>query len=261
MNSVDSPVVIVTGASRGIGKQTSLILAEKGARLCLVARNEAGLLAVQDEIASLGGVAVCQVADLARKDDGRKVVETALARLGRIDALVNNAGVLGPMARTQEADPDAWLDCIRVNLWGPFNLCRLCLPHLRKTRGRIVNVSSGAAAHPIYGAGAYCASKAALNLFTAVMATEEPDVACVAVRPGMVDTDMQDRLRGAAQKIMPPDQAGFYVAQKQENRLLSPDTPAQGIANLALLAPLSLSGRFVSFDDPGALPDGFAPAG
>jgi NAD(P)-dependent dehydrogenase (short-subunit alcohol dehydrogenase family) len=123
------------------------------------------------------------------------------------------------------------------------------IPHLRKQRGRIISVSSGAAYHPIYAGSAYCASKAALNQLNSVAAKEEPGVTCVAVRPGVVDTAMQEKIRREGPAVMPSEEAGYYLSLKTENNLEPPEIPGRSIAWLALAAPNSFSGRFMSYDD------------
>ena len=245
-----TPVVIVTGASRGLGASVAQWLGRAGAGVCLVARNEEKLAAVAEKVKNHGGVPLEVPADVALWEPCLGVVNQTLRRFGRIDALVNNAGLFEPIARIAQADPADWLYNIQVNLLGPFYLVKAALEHLRKHGGHVVNVSSGAARHPIHGGSAYCAAKAALTHFTAVLAAEEPAVTAVAVRPGVVDTDMQVLLRREAPKAMPPEEACYYERIKTEGLLENPDVPARSIAWLALNAPASWSGRFLDYDDP-----------
>jgi len=242
-------VVIVTGASRGLGAAIAKSLAARGTAVVLVARTETALKTAAADIVSRGGRCLPVTADVADPTACGQVVATTLARFGRIDALVNNAGVVRPLAVTGAADPAEWRRCIDINLLGPFYMIRAALAALRQTRGRIINISSGAATLPLAGAAAYCASKAALNHFTAVLAAEEPQVTALAVRPGVVDTDMQAELRNQKEGGMPADQVAYYRGLKSEGRLEPPDVPARAIAWLALQAPREWSGRFVSYDD------------
>ncbi len=178
------------------------------------------------------------------------MAEETLNRFGRIDALVNNAGVIEPLARAAEADPETWRYNVTVNLLAPFYLARFALSALRAQGGRIVNVSSGAAHHPISAASAYCAAKAGLTHLSRVLAAEEPDVTVMAMRPGVVDTDMQLLLRQQGPSAMPPAEAAYYARLKMDGKLEPPWVPARVIAWMALAAPLSFSGEFFNYDDP-----------
>lgn len=245
-----TPVVIVTGASRGLGASVARWLGRAGTSVCLVARNQERLSAVAEEVEHHGGRPLAVSADVAVWEQCLRVVSETVRRFGRVHAVVNNAGIFEPLAPIVQADPAAWLYNIEVNLLGPFHMTKAALGYLRKQHGRVVNVSSGAARHPILGGSAYCASKAGLTHFTAVLAAEEPTVTSLAVRPGVVDTDMQGLLRTEGPKAMPPDQASYYQKLKAEGLLENPDVPARSIAWLALNAPVLWSGRFMNYDDP-----------
>ena len=241
---------MVTGASRGIGAAVARWLAEAGTAVSIVARSEDALLGVARDIEACGGTAQVIPADVADPVDCRRAVERTLEGFGRLDGLVNNAGILAPLADTARADPDAWHYNMQVNVMGPFYLARAAITALRERKGRIVNVSSGAANTAIEAAGAYCASKAALNHFTRVLAAEEPRITSMAVRPGVVDTRMQEILRGEGPKVMPAEQAEYYRALKRDGQLEPPEIPGRAIAWLALHAPAELSGQFLDYDDP-----------
>lgn len=246
----NKPVVILTGASRGVGKATALHLASVGAALALVARSEEALEAVRREVERRGGIAAPFTADIAEQGACEKIVSAVLERFNRLDALINNAGILSPMANTAEADPQAWKYNIAVNLLGPFYLIRSALNALQQSRGRIVNVSSDAARHPIEGCSAYCAAKAALTHLTAVVAAESPKVTAVAVRPGVIDTAMQSQIREEGWKVMPPERFAYFKRLKAEGRLEPPAVPAGAVAWLALHAKREWSGQFMEYDDP-----------
>jgi len=270
VNNPASPAVIVTGASRGIGWAAARWLGAAGATVILNARSRAPLEALAAAIEAAGGRAHIAAGDVADRNDCRTVVAAALERAGRIDALVNNAGVFGPVARVAAVDATAWQRNLAVNLLGPLQMIRECLAHLRAAAGRIVNVSSGAAYHPIVAASAYCCAKAALTHLTRILALEEPHLTVVAVRPGVVDTHMQAVIRRDDAAAMPPEQFEGYRSLAAEGRLLPPAVPARTIAWLALAAPPVYSGEFLDHDDPqlvrpaeallGAVPaDGFRP--
>jgi len=245
-----TPVVIVTGASRGIGAAVAQRLAGAGAALTLIARSRQKLETVAAGLQrNGGGPLVCQ-ADVTEYMACQEVVDQTLEHFGRIDALVNNAGIVQPIDIVARADPADWRYCIEVNLIGPFNLARACLAALRGSRGRVVNVSSGAAILALETVSAYCAAKAGLNQFTRVLAAEEPAVTVLAVRPGVVDTDMQAVIRREGARAMTAEQAAYYRRLKADGRLAAPAVPARVIAWLALHAPREFSGKFLDYDDP-----------
>jgi len=244
------PSVIVTGASRGMGKATALILAEMGADLIINARSKNALAEVQQAIIQKGGRAVYLAGDISHPNVAERLTEIAVDNYGGIDAVINNAGVLAPLARINDTDPDIWEQNIRINVVGPYRLTRAALPYLRTAaHGRVINVSSGAAVRAVAGWSAYCASKAALNQFTVVLAKEEPLITTLAVRPGVVNTAMQQVLREGGKNAMSPEEHEHYVALYKGGHLLPPEAPAKVCATLALHAPHPWSGRFVSWDD------------
>ncbi len=245
-----SPVVIVTGASRGIGAAAAGRLAQAGAAVTLIGRSETALGREAAAIDHAGGHSLCIVGDVADPYFCGSAVEKTLSRFNRLDTLVNNAGIVEPLATVAETRPADWHYNIEVNLLGPVYMSMAAIPELRHRNGRIINVSSGAAHNIIAAASAYCAAKAGLNQFSRVLAAEEPDLTVIAVRPGVVDTRMQEILRAEGSAKMPPKQAAYYKDLKTADRLEPPRVPARAIAWLALHAPREWSGAFMSYDDP-----------
>ena len=155
------PVAIITGAGRGIGRATALELSKRGYRLALVARGADDL----SETARLAGGALCYPADVTKSEQVDNAVKQTLDRHGRIDAVVNNAG-LAPVRPIVGMSPQEWRDVIETNLSAAFYLTRAAWPSFEKQRGGVVvNVSSAAARDPFPGFAAYGAAKAGLNLF------------------------------------------------------------------------------------------------
>jgi len=245
-----TPVIIVTGASRGLGAAVARWLAKAGAAVTLVARSEEKLMAVAADVRRLGGTPHVLKADVSDLNACHTAVETTLDHFGRIDSLVNNAGIVQPLAPVADTDPDDWRYNMEVNLFGPFYLVRAAIIELRRRNGRIVNVSSGAATMVIDNASAYCTGKAALNHFTRVLAAEEKEVTALTVRPGVVDTGMQAVLRNETDNAMPVDRIAYYRQLKERGELEPPEIPARAIAWLALFAPPDYSGKFLDYDDP-----------
>lgn len=247
---VKNKVVLVTGASRGIGSAIAESLGGLGVKVALAARSEKALVDLSAKIDSGGGRALPIRLDVCQPQSCCHAVDETVGEFGRIDALINNAGVLGPISKIMDTDPEAWRGNLAVNLLGPMYMSRAAIAQLRKAKGRIVNISSGAATLPIPTWSAYCSAKAALNQFTAVLAEEEPDIVCVALRPGMVDTAMQTRIRDEGPGVMPAENLAFYVRSKREGTLEPPRVPARAAAWLALAAPSELSGKYIAYNDP-----------
>ena len=247
---VESKVVIVTGASSGLGAAIACWLGKIGASVVLVARNEDRLKRTSDQIARLGGRSLIVSTDVGDPDACREVVHTTLEQYQRIDALVNNAGIITPLSSIAKADINQWRTAFDVNLLGPFYLTHFALASLTSVHGRIVNISSGAANIPLPAASAYCASKAALTHFTRVLAEEVTEITAVSIRPGVVDTPMQDQIRREGPAAMKPEQVAYYQNLKTHGQLEPSEVPARSIAWLALYAPHKLSGNFINYDDP-----------
>ncbi|MDI7267378.1 MAG: glucose 1-dehydrogenase [Myxococcota bacterium] len=184
-------VAVVTGASRGIGREIALGLARSGADVALAARKAGPLEETARLARELGVRAEAIPTHVGKVDEARRLVEQAVARLGRIDILVNNAAtnpVFGPTVMVDEA---VWDKIFEVNLRGPFVLCKAAAERmLGAGGGAIVNVVSAAALRPMPGLGAYGVSKAALLHLTRTLAREwAPAIRVNAVAPGLVNTD------------------------------------------------------------------------
>ncbi|MFE7114610.1 SDR family NAD(P)-dependent oxidoreductase [Streptomyces sp. NPDC057654] len=179
--------IVVTGAGTGIGRSIAECLVEAGAGITAVGRRKAPL----EDLAAQAGEAVQAVAaDIATPGSPRQIVDTAVTRFGRLDAVVNNAG-LARFGRLDEIDPEELDAVLRVNVRAPADLIRCALPQLRAHRGSVVNISSVAGALAMPERSFYGASKAALNSLTRSLARElAPEVRVNAILPGPVDTPM-----------------------------------------------------------------------
>jgi NAD(P)-dependent dehydrogenase (short-subunit alcohol dehydrogenase family) len=246
----DKPVVILTGASKGLGAGIARWLGKIGARVVLIARSKKSLDLVANEVSDSGGRALPLAADVADIGSCKQVIDNALNRYHRIDALINNAAVISPLSNIESAKVDEWQYAIEVNLLAPFYLIKFALPALKESRGRIINISSGAAHTAIASASAYCVSKAGLTHLTRVLADEAPEITALSVRPGVVDTDMQTQIRSEGRASLKPDQFTYYQNLKKNKELEPPEVPARSIAWLALFAPRHMNGAFRSYDDP-----------
>ncbi|HEX9036067.1 MAG TPA: SDR family oxidoreductase [Ktedonobacterales bacterium] len=200
-------VALVTGGGRGLGAAAALALAEAGADIALLGRSEAHLEVVAGAVRQRGRHATWTVADVAVWAEVCDAVAEMSEALGPIDILINNAATEGVTSRVDELDPEEWAAELAINLTGPFLCARASIPAMRERGwGRILNVTSSAATRPIAGKPTYGVTKAGLNMLTMTLAAELQDtgVAVVAVDPGMLDTEMQARLRGSAAREMDP---------------------------------------------------------
>ncbi|KAL7743580.1 hypothetical protein ACLKA6_013385 [Drosophila palustris] len=193
--SLSDKVAIVTGASSGIGAAIAEVLAREGAHLALVGRNVSNLEATQATLQQKykGTKTLNVTADVTKEAD--VIVQQTLKKFGRIDVLVNNAGILGsgPLA---DLDMDEFDAVLNTNLRAVVLLTKAVLPHLLKTKGAVVNVSSCAGIRPFAGALSYGVSKAALDQFTKIVALElaPQGVRVNSVNPGFVQTNIHSRI-------------------------------------------------------------------
>ncbi len=242
--------VLISGASRGLGAASARIAGQMHAQVALMARSEADLAMVADQVRAEGGEPLTLLGDVTDGEDCRRAIDRVAQTFGRLDALVNNAGVLAPIASLSDSEPETWKQNIAVNLYGPFLLTQAALGLLRESEGRIVNVSSGAAVEAVAGWSAYCAAKAAINHLTRVLAVEEPGVTTIAFRPGVVDTSMQAQIRAEGAAGMAEESLAYYVRSYEDGELLPPEVPACALMALAFHAPSEWSGAFLAWNHP-----------
>jgi NAD(P)-dependent dehydrogenase (short-subunit alcohol dehydrogenase family) len=187
-------VALVTGASSGIGRATAVRFAEEGAQIVLVGRDRAALSATAAEIGRGGGEAFAVVADVTVERDAERVVRETIDDFDRLDVLVNAAGILagGTIETTTLA---AWDEMLNVNLRAVFHLMSLAVPHLERTGGNVVNVSSVTGLRSFPGVLAYCVSKAGVDQLTRCAALElaPKKIRVNAVNPGVVVTQVHRR--------------------------------------------------------------------
>ena len=240
-----SKVLIVTGASRGVGLAISQYLLTHSHRLVVVARSEPPLRALEkqypDQVAVLAG-------DVADFSLGKKAVDLAQRRWMTLDGLVLNHGVLDPVTRIADADVESWRKAYDVTFFSAVAMAKEAIRPLRESKGKIVMVSSGAATRAYISWGAYGSSKAAMNHLAMTIANEEKDIIAIAVHPGRVDTEMQRDIREKHHGVMDASDRDAFAAAKADGTLLKPEQPGHVIAKLVLDAPKELNGKFLAWN-------------
>ncbi|KAI1494601.1 hypothetical protein F5X96DRAFT_616799 [Biscogniauxia mediterranea] len=244
---MSSKVFIVTGASRGLGLGIARILLQASHKVLLVARTEGDTKALKTQYTSSVDFLP---ADLSDFKTAPKVVESAVKTFGRIDGIIINHGVLQPLTRIFESDVEEWRRAYDINVFSAVALLKEAIPELRKTSGRVIFVSSGAAVSAMTAWGAYGTSKAALTHLCAHLAVEEPSITSVAISPGKVDTEMQRAIREEGKQGMAPAVHDSFVKEYETGRLLHPDEPGTVIAKLAVGATSDLSGKHYRWNSP-----------
>lgn len=195
MAQFDGKTVLITGASRGIGAAAARAFAGEGATVVLAARSLDQLVAVTEEIGENAYAVACDVASYAQMEETVALCET---RFGGLDVLVNNAGVIEPIARLEDSDPEAWARVIAINLGGVYNGIRTALPGMvARGGGTVLTISSGAASNPLEGWSPYCASKAGAKMLMACLHKEASGqgIRAIGLSPGTVATDMQVQIK------------------------------------------------------------------
>ena len=237
--SLEGRVAIVTGAGRGIGRETCLVLAERGCWVVAAVRDPDSLSAQQ--LKALTGKVTVYSCDVASQSAVANLISDCVSRFGRLDILVNNAGTIQPIGRIVDTEPASWLAGLTTNLAGPYYLIREAIPHFGKG-GVIVNLSSGAAHQPREGWSAYCSSKAGLAMLTRSVTHEYGSlgVRCYGFQPGVVDTEMQGLIRESGMN---------EISRLRRDQLRPASDPACVIAYLCSAEAADLAGSELSIAD------------
>lgn len=231
-NNINGKVVVITGASSGMGESAARHLATQGARIVLGARRAERIEAIAAEIADAGGQAIAVPTDVTRRDDLVRLVRTAVENYGRIDVLINNAGVM-PLSPVERLKVDEWDQMIDVNLKGVLYGVAAALPHMiAQKSGHIINLSS-VAGHKLFpGSAIYSATKFGVRAFSEGLRQElKPyNIRTTNISPGAVQTELLEHISEADIKKANQDYVGevgvpadsfariaaFVIAQPEE---------------------------------------------
>ncbi|KAJ2157272.1 hypothetical protein GGF46_004618 [Coemansia sp. RSA 552] len=238
--------VIVTGASKGIGRQVCVELLSLPVAVVAVARSPDALLSLADH-APGPGVLHCIVGDITHPPTQDSVI--AAISPYRLRALINNAATVTPTGPLLSHTPDEWRRIWELNFLAPVSLASRCLEHFRgHQRSRvIINVTSSTSQAPVSGFGPYGSTKTALNYVTKALAAEYPDLTSIAFYPGVVDTQMNGSALGAANATNERVDMSAVIEKLQAP--IPAKLPSTIIANLALHADHDLSGKYVVYSD------------
>jgi len=214
-------VILITGASSGIGEATACLLAGKGGRVVLGARRAERLEKVTAEIRATRGTAECRVLDVTNLADVQAFVDFGLKTFGQIDVIINNAGIM-PLSPLHELKIDEWNRMIDVNIRGVLHGIAAVLPHMRARRsGHIINLSS-IGGHQVWPTCAvYSATKFAVIAISEGLRLENPDVRVTVITPGVVESELADTI----------SDSGTREAMKEFRKIaLTPDAIARAVA-------------------------------
>lgn len=191
---MEGKVAVVTGASSGIGRATVLVLAEQGVNVVAVGRNDADLGSLRDEARDLSGSIRIHLADITELSQVDRLVSETVQHMGQIDILVNAAGII-KSGSVEDTTMDDWDKMMTINVKSVLNLMQKCIPHLEKTKGNVVNVSSVTGTRAFPGLASYCVSKAAVDQLTRCAALDlaPKGIRVNAVNPGVVITNLHKR--------------------------------------------------------------------
>jgi 3-oxoacyl-[acyl-carrier protein] reductase len=224
MSVLAGKTAIITGASRGIGEATARHLAGLGTKVVLAARSGETIKTIAQDIKADGRAASAFACDVSDHTAVAALIQHSQETFGSVDLLVNNAGLIDPIARIADSDPDDWGHIIDVNIKGVYHGLRYAIPVMQaQGSGTIINISSGAANSALEGWSHYCASKAAVLRLTGVAQKEygADGLRVVGLSPGTVATDMQVAIKASG--INP-------VSKLDPSSHISPEWVAQTIA-------------------------------
>lgn len=198
MNTIQNKVVLITGASSGIGEAVATVLAAHGARVVLGARRTERLQQLVDTITAAGGTAIARRLDVTDRADVQAFADHALDRFGRIDVIVNNAGIM-PLAPMAALKVDEWDRMIDVNIKGVLHGIAAVLPTMQAQRsGHIISVASIGGLYVMPSAAVYCATKFAVRAISDGLRQENDTLRVTCVYPGVVESELADTITDAA---------------------------------------------------------------
>lgn len=230
--SLAGQTALVTGGSKGIGRAICLALAKEGANVIIAARNENEIKETVEKLKAMGSKALAIRADVRSEEDVRRLISMTIDKCGRLDILINNAGV-AYKKRLEETTLEEYEKIMDTNLKGVFLCTKYAIPYLRESKnGKIINISSIGGLHGLQDFSVYCASKFGVNGITESIAAElEGKIKVYAICPGAVDTDMYRSIYSERPPLKPE-----HIAEKVLE-LASPDSKVTSGKIIEIQAP------------------------
>ncbi|MCW3999791.1 MAG: SDR family oxidoreductase [Candidatus Bathyarchaeota archaeon] len=247
--NLSGKVVVITGAGRGIGKATALMCAREGADLVVASRTQSEFMDTAKQAMVFGRRVIPLHVDVSDKNDVALMVKTAVQKLGRIDVLVNAAGIIGSIGPFIDNETDEWINAINVNLIGTFLCCKNVLPHMIKQGGgKIINFSGGGATFPRPRFSAYATSKSAVVGLTATLAEEmkEYNIQINALAPGAVFSRIHEQVLLAGLKAGDKELMVSKRTKENKDEPSPTEVTAECVVFLASDASCGLTGRLIS---------------
>jgi len=221
---------IVTGAGRGLGRASSLEMAKEGASLVVLSRTPSELRETAKTIKTLGAHVISIKADVSNPGDIEKVVDKTIKHFGKIDILMNNASVLGPVSPLLMIDQEEWDEVMAINLRGPYLFAKAVIPYMiKQRRGKIINVTSGLGEIVMPPFIAHSVTKAGLIHLTRILAEELEyyNIQVNGLDPGVMDTRMQEEIRNLGAEILGEEIYYEVLSMKERGILKLPEKVAQ----------------------------------
>lgn len=190
MSNIENKVILITGASGGIGEATARLLAKEGAQVVLGARRKEKLESIVSDIIEEGGKATFETVDVTKKEQVNKFVQFAKEKFGRVDVIVNNAGIM-PISRLDALKTDEWDWMIDVNIRGVLHGLAAGLPIMKEQgEGHFINLSSIGGHVVVPSAAVYCATKFAVQAISEGLRQESDDISVTVISPGVTESDL-----------------------------------------------------------------------
>ncbi|KIW17542.1 hypothetical protein PV08_04736 [Exophiala spinifera] len=244
-------VVFLTGANGGIGYEiTKQFLAQPVTKLALVVAIDLHVDRLRGLLPEHEGRLEVIAGDISDRATSEAGVAAAISRSGRLDSIILNAGIQGPVGSMLTVDVAAWKRVMDINFFALVHSIQVAAPHLHKTGGTIIMTTSGVSLGPFPEWSSYGSSKAAMNYINLCWQKEDPTVRSVCVRPGIVDTGMQTAVRTELKDDLPKSTYEWLKGVHDRGELLSPDVPAKTFVYFALKGiPDDMVSTIVDYND------------